>query len=77
MSIDTDMLFDKFGDKICDYCQKYIICGPAMTQFYMCEGSRCHDALDSMLENDTIFLIEIKKLTRLQKLDTLNDICLK
>lgn len=39
-------------EEICEYCQQFIIKGPAMSQHYMCEGSHCEEALDSYLDNE-------------------------
>lgn len=37
-------------EEICEYCQRNIIEGPAMSQHYMCEGSNCEQAIESYLD---------------------------
>lgn len=41
---------EKNQEKICKLCENNIIGGSSVTQFYMCEGSYCDEALQIYLE---------------------------
>ena len=62
-------LFDKFVTKICNHCEKYVICGSSMSSTYLCEGRHCKDAISSIEVSDDVNVIDVKRNIRRIKLE--------
>jgi len=55
-------LFDEHGEKICEICEKYILGCARMSYHFMCEGSRCEDALQMFEESNEYLHIKREKI---------------
>lgn len=57
-----DELFDDYGDNICSMCEKYILGCSRMSYHYMCEGSRCEDAIDFFKDSNEYIILQREKI---------------
>ena len=41
---------EEYQEEICAYCERHIINGRAISEFYQCDGRSCDDAFDAWFE---------------------------
>ena len=51
MKLNLDDITDDQQQRMCDLCERNIICGSSNSFHYQCEGRHCEDALEYLKED--------------------------